>query len=248
MTDKNFSKFLLINGQNEVPLKIRRNPLARRILLHVGKYDGLVEIVLPPGATENDGISFANMQTDWVSKQLSQVRTGIPFVDGATVPLLGQDVTIRRMQNCSALPLLKGAELIVGGGADTLSGRVRRWLQDRALKETKPRVFALANKIHCIPGRITLRDTKSRWGSCSRSGNLNFSWRIVMAPEPVLNYVVAHEVAHLKEHNHSKAFWVLVEKLCIEPGKAKTWLRTNGTNLHCYGRAEKPILLKHDVL
>ena len=248
MTNKTIPNYLLLDGQNNVPLNIRYNPRARRILLHVGKYDGLVEIVLPPGATEEDGISFANTQTDWVSKQLSQVRAGIPFVEGATVPLLGQDVTIRRIKNHSVLPLLKGTELIVGGREDTLNGRVRRWFRERAIKEIRPRALALATRINCSPRRITLRDTKSRWGSCSRSGNLNFSWRIVMAPEPVLNYVVAHEVAHLEEHNHSEAFWALVEKLCIEPGKAKTWLRENGANLHCYGRAEKPILLKHDVL
>jgi hypothetical protein len=86
------------------------------------------------------------------------------------------------------------------------------------------------------PARITMRDTRSRWGSCSRAGNLNFSWRLVMAPENVLNYVVAHEVSHLRELNHSARFWALVDTLCPDVSDARGWLRKHGAELHRYGR------------
>ena len=86
------------------------------------------------------------------------------------------------------------------------------------------------------PARISMRDTRSRWGSCSRAGNLNFSWRLVMAPENVLDYVVAHEVAHLRELNHSARFWTLVDTLCPDVKDARWWLRTHGAALHRYGR------------
>ena len=227
---------LSLSDGRDIPVHIRHSRRARRILLHVGVYDGKVELVLPPGASPQDGMGFAATQTAWVSDQLSRIGAAIPFADGAVFPLLGVPVTVRRIDNWSALPVLAGNELMVGGREDTVPGRVRRWLRSRALDEIAPRAREMGKRIGRSPARISMRDTRSRWGSCSRAGNLNFSWRLVMAPENVLHYVVAHEVAHLLELNHGDRFWALVDTLCPDAGSARRWLRTHGAELHRYGR------------
>ena len=231
---------LSLGDGHDVPVHVRRSRRARRILLHVGVYDGKVEIVLPPGASLREGMGFAATQTGWVADQLSRLNDAVPFADGAVFPLLGDPVTIRRTHSRSALPVLEGCELLVGGRENTLPGRVRRWLRHRAFAEIKPRADAMGQTLGRKPVRISMRDTRSRWGSCSRAGNLNFSWRLVMAPEHVLDYVVAHEVAHLREMNHSDRFWSLVGTLCDDVGQARGWLRANGAELHRYGREHSP--------
>lgn len=230
------NRMLTLTDGRDVPVSIRRSTRARRILLHVGVYDGMVELVLPPGASVREGLSFARTQTRWVADQLSRVGDGIPFADGAVIPILDQPVTIRRSDSRSALPLLHEDVLLVGGRDDTVPSRVRRWVRGRALAEIKPRADRMGEEIGRRPARISMRDTRSRWGSCSRAGNLNFSWRLVMAPENVLNYVVAHEVAHLRELNHSARFWALVDTLCPDVTDARGWLRKHGAGLHRYGR------------
>ena len=127
-----------------------------------------------------------------------------------------------------------------------MPSRVRRWLRTRALQEISPRANAMGGKLGRKPARISMRDTRSRWGSCSREGNLNFSWRLVMAPENVLNYVVAHEVAHLRELNHSDRFWALVDTL------AQMWVKPAAgcapTEQNCTLRPgtlrEKPVMVR----
>tara|TARA_Y100001970_G_scaffold290625_1_gene425044 strand:- start:1560 stop:2246 length:687 start_codon:yes stop_codon:yes gene_type:complete len=226
---------LLTNGQR-IPVHIRSSQRAQRILLHVSVFDGNVEIVLPTGAMASEGLRFAASQTDWIAEQLSRIGSAVPFADGAVFPLLGKQVIIRRIDSFSALPRLVNGKLIVGGRQETLPGRVRRWIRYRAMDEIRPRVEEMEKKIGCRHAKISLRDTRSRWGSCSRVGNLNFSWRLVMAPEDILNYVVAHEVAHLRELNHSAPFWALVDTLCSDVGQARSWLKANGAGLHRFGR------------
>jgi len=230
------SDFLSLEDGREIQLRVRSSQRARRILLHVGVYDGNVEIVLPPGATVREGLRFAATQAGWVTKQLARIGSAAPFADGAVFPLLGRHVTIRRTNSCTAVPRLANDELLVGGREGTLPGRVRRWVRGRALDEIRPRAEEMGGKIGRKPARISIRDTRSRWGSCSRAGNLNFSWRLVMAPEHVLEYVIAHEVAHLRELNHSERFWTLVSTLCPDVGQARDWLKANGAGLHRYGR------------
>jgi predicted metal-dependent hydrolase len=227
---------LKLPDESSVPVNIRSSARARRILLHVGVYDGKVEIVLPPGASRYEGLGFARTQTGWIVGQLGKIGGGVPFDDGSRFPLLGEKITIRRNDNRSAIPILIERELLVGGRDDTLSDRVKRWIRARALDEIQPRAHFMGSEIGRYPARITMRDTRSRWGSCSRAGNLNFSWRLVMAPEYVLNYVIAHEVAHLRELNHSDRFWAVVNSIYDDVPRARSWLRKNGAVLHRYGR------------
>lgn len=130
---------------------------------------------------------------------------------------------------------LEDGAILVAGQPEHLPRRVGDWFKREAKARIEPLAGNLAAEIDRRAGRITVRDTRSRWGSCAYSGNLSFSFRLVMAPEHVLRYVVAHEVAHLAEHNHSPAFWAVVERLDPAYETARAWLAAYGEDLHRYG-------------
>lgn len=236
MTETADTVLLPLGDGRSVEIGVRRSTRARRILLHVGAYDGKVELVLPRGTSTRDGLGFARTQTQWLTDQMSRIGAGAPFSDGAAFPLLGSTIEIRLIEGRSAIPALDGGTLLVSGRPDTLPGRVQRWIRGRALEEILPRARVMGTEIGRAPARVSVRDTRSRWGSCSRTGNLSFSWRLVMAPEHVLDYVIAHEVAHLRHLDHSERFWSLVAAICPEHRTARSWLRRNGADLHRYGR------------
>lgn len=125
--------------------------------------------------------------------------------------------------------------IIVPGEAEFLARRVREWLKRRAREEIVPRAEQKASEIGKRLKKISLRDTSSRWGSCSHDGNLSFSWRLIFAPAEVLDYLVCHEVAHLAHHNHGPAFWAAVRRLCPDYEKAQNWLKQHGRRLYAYG-------------
>jgi predicted metal-dependent hydrolase len=238
MTNPTRTVHLPLGDGRTLDICLRRSRRARRILLHVGAYDGKVELVLPNGVAQRDAIAFARSQTEWLVDQMSRVGDASPFTDGAAFPLLGDTVAIRLCDRRSPIPLLDEGVLHVGGRADTLPGRVRRWIRSRALDEIEPRAKSMAGDIGRPVKKVAVRDTRSRWGSCTRDGSLSFSWRLVMAPEYVLNYVVAHEVAHLCHLDHSDRFWGLVSEICPDHDTARGWLRRNGPDLHRYGRED----------
>lgn len=217
-------------------IRVRRSRRARRVGLRVDVRDGVVELVLPASAALRDGLAFARGQNGWIAARLGGMAPPAPFADGAAFPLLGRTVVIRRDPGAAAPPVLAGGLLIVGGAEDVLPGRVRRWIAARALGEIAPRARAMAAVVGRPPGKISVRDTRSRWGSCTREGRLAFSWRLVMAPEFVLDYVVAHEVAHLRHLDHGARFRKLVAELHPGCEAAETWLRERGPDLHRYGR------------
>ncbi|MBV8939567.1 MAG: M48 family metallopeptidase, partial [Alphaproteobacteria bacterium] len=124
--------------------------------------------------------------------------------------------------------------LLVAGEPDFVPRRVRDWLKAEARREIARRAEAHAEALGCRIRRITLRDTVSRWGSCSSDGRLSFSWRLMLAPAEVLEYVVAHEVAHLREMNHSAAFWRIVAQRCPYHAEARAWLKRHGAQLYRY--------------
>jgi hypothetical protein len=226
---------LALPGGGGVDLVVRRSARARRILLQVGQIDGAVELVLPRGTKLREALAFAEQKAAWVERRLDLVLPRVPFDDGAEVPFLGGVMRIRRIDEPGVAARRCAAELLVPGREDTLPGRVGRWYRGEARREIAARVGDKAHRLGRRPGRITVRDQRSRWGSCSGDGNLNFSWRLILAPEWVLDYVVAHEVAHLAEMNHGARFWRHVGGLCAEPEAARAWLRARGASLHRFG-------------
>jgi hypothetical protein len=152
--------------------------------------------------------------------------------EGAVLPFRNGQLTVRASEGRRIAA--KGGLLMVPGPRDQLPVRVKAWLREAARAALCDRVEHYATLLGRKPRRLTLRDPRSRWGSCASSGDLMFSWRLVMAPEDVLDYVVAHEVAHLAEMNHAAPFWQVVQRLCPGFEAPREWLRTNGAGLHAY--------------
>lgn len=222
-------------GGREVALVVRRSPRARRLAVRIPGHDDSVELVLPALATEADGIAFLQSRAGWVIERLDRLPNRVPFADGAVVPLGGEPHVLRHVGGRGAPVRLDRHDILVSGDPEHMARRVGDWLRAEACRRITPAAHQMAAQIGRKVSRITIRDQKSRWGSCARGGHLSFSWRLVLAPGWILDYVVAHEVAHIEQPNHSPAFWAVVARLNSNAKDARTWLRRQGMGLHRYG-------------
>ncbi|HTT80246.1 MAG TPA: SprT family zinc-dependent metalloprotease [Stellaceae bacterium] len=218
------------------PVAIRVNPRARRVALRIDAAARQVELVLPRGIALAHGLNFLDAQRGWIAARLATLPMAVPFAAGAAVPVLGVSHVIRREVSPTAPPVvIADGEIRVKGDPAHLPRRVKDHLARLAARELARRTGDFAARIDRRVTRVTVRDTKSRRGSCSASGALSFSWRLVMAPEPVIDYVVAHEVAHLVEMNHGPRFWRLVRTLVPDTVVPRAWLKRHRDRLFSYG-------------
>ena len=223
------SETLPIPGIEGVTVRVRRSARARRMSLRVGRSDGCVTLTLPAGLSEQQARGFIRDHTEWVRRAVAAVPARHLVRVGGTVPLLGRDVDVVAGPGRAARHL--GASIAVPDDAQA-GRRVRTLLQALARTHLAAAVDRHAEAAGRQPAKLSLRDTRSRWGSCSSRGNLMFSWRLVMAPPEVLDYVAAHEVAHLLHMDHSPRFWTAVERLVPDYAPRRAWLRTEGAALH----------------
>jgi predicted metal-dependent hydrolase len=218
------------------PVALRVSPRARRLLLRMDAATRRFDLVLPRGLPPETALRFLNAQRGWIAARLDALPMRVPFVEGAVVPVFGVPHCIRREEDPAAPPVaVIDGEIRVRGGPEHTTRRVRDHLARLAAQQLTARARFQAARIGRKVTRVTVRDTKSRWGSCSASGSLSFSWRLILAPEPVLDYVVAHEVAHLMEMNHSARFWKLVRTLVPDPASQRAWLKRHRSELLSYG-------------
>ena len=218
------------------PVSIRVNPRARRLLLRVDASSRQVELVLPPGVAAEHGLKFLAAQRGWIARRLETLPVAVPFADGAIVPVFGVLHRIGRETDPAAPPVaIRDGEIRVRGDPAHLSRRVKDHLAGLARVELTRRARLCAARIGRPIARVGVRDTRSRWGSCSAKGALSFSWRLVLMPEDVVDYVVAHEVAHLMEMNHGPRFWRLVRTLVPDCGPARAWLKRHRSGIFAYG-------------
>jgi predicted metal-dependent hydrolase len=219
-----------------MPVAIRVSRRARRIGLRIDAAERRVELVLPPGVPAAQGLRFLATKRGWIAARLQALPKQVPFSEGAIVPVLGIGHRIRRDIDAGAPPVaIVDGEIRVRGDPAHLARRVRDHLVALARSELARRARRSAAQIGRNVARVNVRDTKSRWGSCSGGGNLSFSWRLIFAPEPVIDYVVAHEVAHLAEMNHGPRFWRLVDSLSPDSAAPRAWLKRHRSMLFCYG-------------
>jgi predicted metal-dependent hydrolase len=218
------------------PVSIRVSQRARRVGLRVDPVGRNVELILPRGVSPSTGLRFLATKREWVAARLRALPQPVPFAEGAIVPVLGVPHRIRH-ESAPSLPPVRiiDGEIRVRGDPAHLARRVRDHLFVIARAELAPRARRLAAQINREVRRVNVRDTQSRWGSCSEEGNLSFSWRLILAPEVVLNYIIAHEVAHLVEMNHSPRFWKLVERLAPGSAGPRAWLKRHRDRLLSYG-------------
>lgn len=220
-----------------VPLRVIRHGRARRITLRLDPEGEGLHLVLPRNASMAEGLAFAESHRAWISARMAALPPRVPFAPGRSIPLQGVDHLLRHCPQTRRGAWREEGIIGVSGEAHHFERRVADFLRREARAAIVPRVEAKAAIVERRPGRVTLRDPKTRWGSCSASGGLSFSWRLILAPEAVLDYVVGHEVAHLVEHNHSRRFWRLTGQLTPEMVWARRWLTVNGGGLLRYGPA-----------
>ncbi len=213
------------------PLELRESVRTRRLTLRLDPGRGLIQVVVPAGSDEADVIRFVNRHTGWIEARLAALPPARPFLEGASIPVLGAPHTIRHDPGCRGAGQRSNGEIRVGGAPEHLPRRVRDLLVAESRRVLSERARVMADSLGTQVRGIAVRDTRSRWGSCSSKGRLSFSWRLILTPEPVLNYVVAHEVAHLHEMNHSSRFWTLVGRLVPDAAPSRAWLRSHGAEL-----------------
>jgi predicted metal-dependent hydrolase len=225
-------ELLKIDGQ-AVELNVKLNPQARRLIVKVNPATGEVMVIAPSKRALDRAVEFARGQSDWIARQLAKVPARVVLTPGAHVPLRGTDHLIVRADSGPVSADSEARLIRVSGRAEHAPRRLADFLKKQAKREVEEKSFAFA-RLGLKPKRITVRDTASRWGSCSSTRSLSFSWRLILAPSFVLDYVVAHEVAHLKEMNHGARFWRLVAELVDDALPAQAWLSQHGTALHRY--------------
>jgi hypothetical protein len=221
-----------------VPLRVRRNARARNLILRLDEQTGGAVVTIPKRTSIQEAYDMALRKSDWIAVQLKRRPAQVAFAAGAVLPYLGADHTVLHHPKGRGIARAQG-EIWVSGREEHLPRRLLDWLKAQAKAEITPRAHAKAESLKVLTprrvGRITVRDTRSRWGSCAADGQLNFSWRLILTPEFVLDYVVAHEVAHLVHRNHSADFWALTDSLTSQMDAARAWLNAHGRGLHRFG-------------
>jgi hypothetical protein len=222
-------------GGRVIPLLVRRNRSARRIVLRIDVEAGGVALTLPGRTALAEGLALAHERADWVLRCLDKLPARLPFADGTVLPLLGTDITIRHAPGTKHGVVHTDSELIVSGAPEHLARRVADWLKREARREIANRAHPMASRIGRTIAGLAVRDTRSRWGSCTPDGKLSFCWRLILTPDWILDYVVAHEVAHLAHLNHGPKFWATVAALGVNPGQARAWLDVHAERLQRIG-------------
>jgi len=218
---------LPLPGAPEITVALRRSPRARRMSLRVSRLDGRVTLSLPAAVPATEAAAFLADKAGWVRRHLEGRPPEIRPAPGARVPLEGRLVPVVS----DAVPGLDARRIAVDPARPAppqVAALLKAAARDR-LGQASDRHAARIGRRYTA---LALRDTRSRWGSCSSAGRLMFSWRLVMAPPAVLDYVAAHEVAHLRHMNHGPAFWRLVGRLCPDYEAHRAWLRHQGATLH----------------
>ena len=222
-----------------IPYTIRRSERARRARIHVDS--GGVEVVLPHGLPLEAAEPFVEEKRRWIERTLRRMREAeeqrppARLEDGGEVPYLGERLALAvRVE-----PGRKRAHVARDGGAlrarvpatSALAGALERWYRREARSEIEPRLDAACARAGTSYAKLTIRGQRTRWASCSSAGAMSFNWRLLLAPEQILDYVVEHEVAHLEVPDHSERFWTLLESRCPDYREHERWLRRNGQTL-----------------
>ena len=236
-------ELLKIDGKS-IEVILRTNPRARRFIVKVDPATGEVSVVSPSSRSFDRALDFARKEKDWIGRRLADVPEPVQIDLGSTILFKGAEHVIRPGEGKGPVWIDRDAlrpTIRVGGRPEHAPRRLIDWLKREARKRIDERVAEHAARLGVRPKRITIRDTSSRWGSCSSARSLSFSWRLVLAPPSVLDYVVAHEVAHLRELNHRPRFWRLVELLVPDVEKSQAWLSEHGALLHRYAPRTTPV-------
>lgn len=224
-----------------MPIAMRRSSRAKRFTLKVSHTERTAILTLPDRARPEDANEFLSRHLDWLRSQMDKIPDPVPLADGQKIPVRGTTYQLSFVGPVRFMGVVWAEEaptdgalprLCVAGGREHAARRLLDWLKLEARKDLFYRVHHHASNLGIYPKRISIRDQATRWGSCSGNGGLSFSWRLIFAPGYVLDYVAAHEVAHLKEMNHGPRFWRIVRQTMPQMSEARNWLKKRGSELH----------------
>ncbi len=224
-------------GGARIRVRLEVNAKARRLILRLDERRREVVAVAPSPRQINAAAAFAAERVDWISTRLQHLPEIVYFEDGAVFRYRGEPCRIS-LKGDGRLPKLTAdtpRRLLVPGDPETTSARVVRFLKRQAKAELTRAVKRHCETLGVEAAGMTVKDTRSRWGSCTADGHLSFSWRLIMAPPGVLDYVAAHECAHRLEMNHSARFWAHVARCCPDWKRQRAWLRLHGAELQAAG-------------
>jgi hypothetical protein len=222
------------------PVELKRHAQARRYTLRIRAADRTVILTMPLRGSVKEAKNFAERNGAWIAARLKRLPQPIPFAEGLELPLRGVPHRIVH-RGARGTVWIEAADnvplLCVAGEPAHLARRLHDFLKREAKRDLEAASRRYAAQLGVTVKRVTIRDQVSRWGSCTAAGVLSYSWRLILAPAYVLDYLAAHEVAHLVEMNHSRRFWRVVAQICPDWQRAKGWLTAHGNALHRYGAA-----------
>lgn len=214
-------------------IKVKKSSVAKKLVLRIDEKCHCPVLSIPKYCSKKQALNFLKSNEDWIVNMLAKLPKASDFADGEKISVFGKEYTIahddKHKGTCFENDILK-----VGGDKSFLHRRVKDFLKKEAVDKLAEISLAKAQKIGVKVASVSVKDTKSRWGSCSTKGNINYNWRIVLAPLDVIDYLVCHEVSHLKHPNHSTLFWKTVEELCPCYQESRKWLKVKGKDLYKY--------------
>ena len=222
-----------------IELRIECNARAKRMRLKVGRSSRQVVLVLPRASFMKKGMMFAQSRAAWIVAQLALLPEKQVFRDGMSFSFLGRESVVHHSPQAKRGVWFDQNVIWVSGRPEHLARRVCDFIKKEFSVYALQKSRQMAERIQMRVQKVTVRDTTSRWGSCSRTAHLSFSWRLALAPLFVADYVIAHEVAHLRHMNHSAAFWQTVGELAPDYRQAEKWLKQNTAYLYSFeGKAK----------
>lgn len=220
-------------GGRTLPVAIRRNARARRLTLRLAPDGSEVRVTLPKWCASREALAFVHARTGWLAQQLDKLPAHRPPVPGGTLLYRGHALVIDWREHGRRTPLIEEDRLVVGGPAENLGARIKRWLEREAVRVMGEDLSFFAERAGIATPALRLTSAQRRWGSCSTSGTVRVNWRLIQAPDPVRRSVVAHEVAHCLHFDHSPAFHSALGRLFDgDIDAADAWIKTHGRSLY----------------
>lgn len=223
-----------------VPARLSVNPRARRLSIRIDARAGEAVLVAPSERKLGDVVAFARSKAQWMRQRLAERPQGTPLEPGGTVALFGRPTRLVATGGAGAARLTEdpdGPLIVSGGEGEAFARRVENLFKRVARETLQARTDVHLRALGLRPVKMSIADPKSRWGSCSpHNRTIRYSWRVIMAPHAVIDYLAAHEVAHLVHADHSPAYWSVVQRLVGDHRPHRKWLRDNGPALHAVGR------------
>lgn len=218
---------------------VKISPTAKRLALRLDGRARRVNLVIPKRASLKKAYEFAELNSAWIKDKIDGLPHPVPYLNGTKLPIMGINRTLRIVKSAGKTTQIQLTEdeLIVSSPHDDVAPRIGRYLRNLALEKLGELAAIKASQLNRKLTKFVVRDMKSRWGSCSTDGRMTLSWRLIFAPMESIDYVIAHETAHLTHGDHGKRFWDLCEKLSTDFAVGHEWMQKNGVSLGRYGEA-----------